>query len=247
MAVAYEATLAQFSLKLKERKKGWNVIDEAEAKALQDLIKNTSSPKISEESSSSRIIIKNTSSPKKREEPSSSRIIIFVVLAAVAVGFAISTHRHLPPLFGPRSPQKQYKNWTEFYPFYLSEHQDTTCRILHLFGTLIVTLLVLRKPKTILSSVVAASVGYMLSEALSGLPHGFVEFGIMALLFFAGNKFLTDSYGLEIAIPGYFFAWIGHFFYELNKPASFIYPTYSLMGDYKMTYDILTGALPLRS
>jgi len=161
------------------------------------------------------------------------------------VGIAVSTHRHLPPLFGARSLLKPYQNWTDFYPFYLTEHQDRTCRILHLVGTIIVTALFLRKPKTILSAIFAASVGYMLSEAMSGLPHGFVEFGAMGLVFLAGNKFLTGSYGFELIIPGYLFAWVGHFFFELNKPASFIYPTYSLMGDYKLTYDILTGAQKL--
>ena len=32
-------------------------------------------------------------------------------------------------------------------------------------------------------------------------------------------------------IQGYGFAWVGHFFFEHNKPATFKYPRYSLMGD----------------
>jgi hypothetical protein len=44
---------------------------------------------------------------------------------------------------------------------------------------------------------------------------------------------------------GYGFAWVGHFFFEHNKPATFIYPTYSFMGDFKMFYAILSGAEPL--
>lgn len=31
--------------------------------------------------------------------------------------------------------QKKYRSLKEFYPFYLSEHQDTTSRILHFIGT----------------------------------------------------------------------------------------------------------------
>ena len=44
-------------------------------------------------------------------------------------------------------------------------------------------------------------------------------------------------------IPGYGAAWIGHFFIEKNKPATFQYPLWSFMGDYKMTWMMLTGRL----
>ena len=42
-------------------------------------------------------------------------------------------------------------------------------------------------------------------------------------------------------IAGYAFAWIGHFFFEKNKPATFTYPFYSLLGDFRMFRDMLTG------
>lgn len=42
-------------------------------------------------------------------------------------------------------------------------------------------------------------------------------------------------------IIGYGFAWVGHFFFEKNRPATFKYPLYSLMGDFRMFWDILTG------
>jgi hypothetical protein len=37
----------------------------------------------------------------------------------------------------------------------------------------------------------------------------------------------------------------GHFFFEKNKPASFIYPTYSFMSDLKMCYLVVTGQEPI--
>jgi hypothetical protein len=35
-------------------------------------------------------------------------------------------------------------------------------------------------------------------------------------------------------ICGYGFAWIGHFFFEKNKPASFKHPLWSFIGDIRM-------------
>ncbi len=40
---------------------------------------------------------------------------------------------------------------------------------------------------------------------------------------------------------GYGFAWFGHFYFEKNRPATFKYPLYSLMGDWVMFRDILVG------
>tara|TARA_R110000737_G_scaffold76096_1_gene106558 strand:- start:1071 stop:1388 length:318 start_codon:yes stop_codon:yes gene_type:complete len=42
---------------------------------------------------------------------------------------------------------------------------------------------------------------------------------------------------------GYGFAWLGHFFFEKNRPATFTYPWYSLLGDWVMYKDTLTGKL----
>ena len=42
-------------------------------------------------------------------------------------------------------------------------------------------------------------------------------------------------------VQGYAFAWVGHFFFEHNKPATFRYPGFSLMGDWRLWWDILTG------
>lgn len=44
-------------------------------------------------------------------------------------------------------------------------------------------------------------------------------------------------------VAGYAFAWIGHFFVEKNRPATFTYPLWSFMGDWKMLAMMLTGRL----
>jgi hypothetical protein len=46
-------------------------------------------------------------------------------------------------------------------------------------------------------------------------------------------------------VAGYLFAWIGHFFFEKNRPATFTYPLYSFMGDWVMWRDILTRRITL--
>jgi hypothetical protein len=38
---------------------------------------------------------------------------------------------------------------------------------------------------------------------------------------------------------GYGLGWIGHFAFEKNRPASFRYPLYSLLGDLVMTRDVV--------
>jgi hypothetical protein len=44
-------------------------------------------------------------------------------------------------------------------------------------------------------------------------------------------------------VIGYGFAWVGHFFFEHNKPATFKYPWLSYRGDWKMWWEILTGKI----
>ncbi|GBF51559.1 hypothetical protein LPTSP4_30970 [Leptospira ryugenii] len=49
---------------------------------------------------------------------------------------------------------------------------------------------------------------------------------------------------LAALISGYFFAWIGHFLVEHNRPATFTYPFYSFISDWIMYAKMLTGRIP---
>jgi len=93
---------------------------------------------------------------------------------------------------------KKYQSFKEFYPFYLSQHQNIICRRLHFIGSSLILLLI----------------GYCVRND-----------------FWQGLWF--------IPVIGYGFAWIGHFIFEKNKPATFTYPIYSLIGDWVMFKDIL--------
>jgi hypothetical protein len=44
-------------------------------------------------------------------------------------------------------------------------------------------------------------------------------------------------------IQAYAFAWVGHFFFERNKPATFKYPWLSLLGDFRMYRMMWFGVL----
>lgn len=100
--------------------------------------------------------------------------------------------------------EKKFKSFSEFYPYYLSEHGNPVNRRLHFFGSLLTIIVVL-----------------------------FV--------------IITQTWIALILVPilGYGFAWIGHYFVERNKPTTFTYPLYSLMGDWVMFKDILTGKIKL--
>lgn len=98
---------------------------------------------------------------------------------------------------------ERFANFRTFYPFYLNEHRNRTCRRLHFIGS---------------------------SLALACL----------ALLVATGSAWWL----LAGLLCGYGCAWIGHFFFEKNRPATFKYPLYSFVGDWVMYADIWRGRIP---
>jgi len=67
--------------------------------------------------------------------------------------------------------------------------------------------------------------------------------GTGLVLVVLGAALLLAQYAWLAAIPviGYGFAWVGHFFFEKNKPATFTYPFYSLASDFILFFDLLRG------
>lgn len=67
---------------------------------------------------------------------------------------------------------------------------------------------------------------------------------VLALLM---GAFLSGQWWLVLLAPvvGYGFAWVGHLGFERNKPATFEYPVYSLMGDWLMLWHVLMRRIPL--
>ena len=96
----------------------------------------------------------------------------------------------------------QFARFSDFYPFYLGEHRNPTCRRLHFLGSSLVLIT------------------------------------LVALM-------ITGLWGFWFLLPlfGYGCAWVGHFFFEKNRPATFTHPVYSFMGDWVMYKDIISGKI----
>ena len=98
--------------------------------------------------------------------------------------------------------ERRFRSFSEFWPYYLSEHSRPATRLLHYIGSL-------------------AGIAVIVALIASG------KWYLFPLAF----------------VPGYAMAWIGHFFVEKNRPATFTYPLWSFMGDWKMLGLMLTGRL----
>lgn len=96
----------------------------------------------------------------------------------------------------------RFATFREFYPFYLGEHANQTCRRLHFIGSTLV---------------LAVLAWVLVTQTWTGL--------------------------WLLPVLGYGFAWVGHFFFEKNRPATFKYPLYSLAGDWVMYWQFLTGKI----
>jgi len=97
-----------------------------------------------------------------------------------------------------------FRTFSEFYPFYLSEHSNRVSRRLHFVGTSV----------------------------------------SLALLIAAANRHSWTLVVLAL-VQAYALAWIGHFFFEHNRPATFRHPLWSFMGDWRMWWDILRRRVTL--
>lgn len=59
---------------------------------------------------------------------------------------------------------------------------------------------------------------------------------IASAIYFGNPKLL-----FLLPVVGYGFAWVGHFVFEKNKPATFQYPFWSLISDFKLFFELVAG------
>lgn len=135
------------------------------------------------------------------------------------------------------------ESYEEFWPYYLSEHRNATSRRLHFLGTTgflgaVVGSAVLN-PVTF--PLALAGMGAILADGVKregkgrSLKHvlGMIALPTLAspVVFPAGVVF---AYGC---------AWAGHFGVEKNRPATFEYPLWSLISDFRMWSHMVRGQL----
>lgn len=84
---------------------------------------------------------------------------------------------------------------------------------------------------------------YYLAEHRNSTSRRLHFVGTSLVIAFLTYALATFNLWLLLAVPvvGYAFAWAGHFFFEHNRPATFRHPFYSLMGDFTLFRDLITG------
>lgn len=125
------------------------------------------------------------------------------------------------------------------------QHTDGFCRITHLFATLSIVHTLYHAPCYAASLVAALTVGWTLFYV--DLVPGIVEFVLMlsAYVFCSPLTGGTVAGALKSLGTAYGLAWVGHFVFEHNKPATLTYPAFSFLGDFRMFAEIVTGRIPL--
>ena len=80
---------------------------------------------------------------------------------------------------------------------------------------------------------------FYLSEHMNPICRGLHFLGTSCVIIIIIISINNMKLLLLAPLFGYGFAWIGHFFFEKNRPATFIYPLFSFLGDWVMFKDIL--------
>ena len=131
-----------------------------------------------------------------------------------------------------------------FWPYYLSEHRNPLDRALHFVGTTLFFL-------SMAASVAFSPVWFPIALPVAALaawwgaarlePHrpAFVAMLLMFLPLFAASPFWVVG-GM---VTAYAFAWVGHFGIEGNRPATFKYPVWSFLCDFRMWGHMARGRL----
>ncbi|MCS6857693.1 MAG: DUF962 domain-containing protein [Sandaracinaceae bacterium] len=137
----------------------------------------------------------------------------------------------------------RFQSFEEFWPYYLSQHRDPRSRWLHFIGTTgwVASLgasLIMRPTRFSLAMAAFGSIATLgAEEEAKGAPLKHVAL-LLAIPSFAAP--LTFPGGVAFA---YGCAWLGHFFFEKNRPATFEYPIWSFFGDLRMWSLMLRGKL----
>jgi hypothetical protein len=133
-------------------------------------------------------------------------------------------------------------DFSSFWLYYIGEHRNPLCRATHFVGTTgfvsVVGWCIIERP---LRMTIALALGLLvgfLARKVEARRRAVPELLALGIIWAVGHPLVYA--GILVA---YFFAWVGHYLIEHNRPATFSYPLWSLAGDFKMYGQMLTGRL----
>ncbi len=133
-------------------------------------------------------------------------------------------------------------SFSQFWPHYLGEHRNPVCRWMHFVGTggfltsLVFALVV--HPVRMGACFVGGLVVAFLARRIEAKRRAGMEAISIALLWMVGSPWVLGG-----ILWAYAWAWVGHFRVEMNRPATFQYPLWSLFADFRMVGVMASGGL----
>ena len=135
---------------------------------------------------------------------------------------------------------ERIQSFEDFWPYYLGEHSHYLCRWVHFIGTTgfvlyfasLISQNPLRLGGTFLAVLALGALCFSIEAKRSTAP--------VLLIMIAGIGW-AEPIALYGVVFAYFWAWVGHFLIEHNRPATFTYPLWSLAGDFRMWFDMVKG------
>jgi hypothetical protein len=159
-------------------------------------------------------------------------------------------------------PQR-FETFEDYFPFYMSEHSLPMTRFMHAIGNSLVFFTVAVYPYIGAAFSASLALGFLVAPTLFdlavemlGMKSSLFELLVLIGFFIAISNWMANPNSKrkgmrDLFVPrfpvilvlafGFVFALFGHFAFEKNRPAALLYPTYSLLADYKMFYNIVSN------
>ena len=173
-----------------------------------------------------------------------------VLGTAVAVAISIQRPSMVEVM---RPPQRPFTDFSQFWPLYVSQHSLAQTKILHAVGTSAVLLSQLPQgADKLLRFALGIGTGISLSlcavDATAHLDTGAAEALLMVAFLVGSIRQYTGWSAKKVILllsSGYVMPWMSHYFIENNRPATFLHPTFSLLGDLRLLGALLTRSISL--
>lgn len=137
---------------------------------------------------------------------------------------------------------QRIQSFGDFWPYYIGEHRHPVCRWMHFVGTggflCVAVWAVAANPARMVACLLAGLIVGFLARRIEANRRAGREALAIATLWLIGSPWIGAG-----ILWAYLWAWVAHFKVELNRPATFQYPLWSLFGDFKMVSLMLRGQL----